>query len=254
MTHTLFTQLHQQSTPLLMANVWDVPSALSAKKVGFQAIGTSSAAIANMLGYHDGEDMSFEELFFIVKRISACTDIPLSVDIEAGYSNDPQVVVSQLVQLAKCGVVGINIEDSNVQGVRSLKDAHEFASMLSHIKKQLDKQRIQLFINVRIDTYICGASNRLNETIRRATLYQSHGADGIFVPCITDTHEISQLVHTVTLPVNVMCMPELDDFDSLSDVGVSRISMGNFLFDKGCDNTQALLHSIRQNRSFASLF
>ena len=83
-----FEKLHRQTLPLLIGNVWDVPSAKIAELVGFQAIGTSSAAIAKMLGYEDGEEMTFSELSYIVERINANTQLPLSVDLEVGYSRD----------------------------------------------------------------------------------------------------------------------------------------------------------------------
>ena len=63
-----FKELHQQETPLLICNVWDVASAKTAEKLGFKAIGTSSAAIATLLGYDDGENMSFEELYYVDYR------------------------------------------------------------------------------------------------------------------------------------------------------------------------------------------
>ena len=61
-----FKNLHHQDAPLLICNVWDVASAKAAEKLNFKAIGTSSGAIASMLGYIDGEEMSFEELEYIV--------------------------------------------------------------------------------------------------------------------------------------------------------------------------------------------
>lgn len=70
-----FNELHQQEEPLIICNVWDVASAKVAKKLGFQAIGTSSAAIASLLGYEDGEHMSFDELNYLVKRITAYTSV-----------------------------------------------------------------------------------------------------------------------------------------------------------------------------------
>lgn len=79
-----FTERHHQSTPLLIANVWDASSAIAAQHAGYQALGTSSAAIAAMLGYEDGEAMSFDELLYIVTRIKSVSQLPLSVDVESG--------------------------------------------------------------------------------------------------------------------------------------------------------------------------
>ncbi|SAX81658.1 carboxyvinyl-carboxyphosphonate phosphorylmutase [Klebsiella pneumoniae] len=80
-----FNALHQQNQPLLLANVWDASSAQAAQQAGYQALGSSSAAIAAMLGYEDGEEMSFDELFYVVSRIKTVSELPLSVDLEAGY-------------------------------------------------------------------------------------------------------------------------------------------------------------------------
>ena len=61
-----FKELHQQAAPIIICNVWDVPSAKAAQQLNFQAIGTSSGAIASMLGYKDGE----EELAYILQNKS----------------------------------------------------------------------------------------------------------------------------------------------------------------------------------------
>ncbi len=58
-----FNALHQQNQPLLLANVWDASSAQAAQQAGYQALGSSSAAIAAMLGYEDGEEMSLTSCF-----------------------------------------------------------------------------------------------------------------------------------------------------------------------------------------------
>lgn len=257
MKHAAFTLLHQQSTPLLLCNVWDVASAKTAEQLGFSAIGTSSAAIARMLGYADGEHMPFEELLFIVKRITACSDLPLTVDIEAGFSDDAQITAVYIKALAQVGVVGINIEDSKVNKTseeRVLMNENSFAGYLSALTTQLVKDNIIVFINVRTDTFLLGVEEALQETQKRAKLYQAAGADGLFVPCIVETEAIEKVVSSTTLPVNVMCMPVLPDFDTLKLLGVKRISMGNFLFDALQDDLSARLSKIQQTDSFQPVF
>ena len=93
-----FYQLHQQTTPLVIANAWNVKAAQLIEKTGFDAIATSSGAIAGSLGYDDGEKIPFNELLYIVQRIKACTTIPLSVDFEKGYSANP----NELNELLLC--------------------------------------------------------------------------------------------------------------------------------------------------------
>lgn len=249
-----FNTLHQQNTPLIICNVWDVASAQTGEKLGFNALGTSSAAIASMLGYEDGEKITFDEQLFIIKRIVACSNLPLTVDIEAGYSQDPLKTAQYIKALADIGVVGINIEDSKVNETRTLLNENSFAGYLSAIKGQLVKNKVEIFINVRTDTFLLGVENALAETKKRASLYEVAGADGLFVPCITQNDDIKAIVNSTKLPVNVMCMPNLPDFESLKSLGVKRISMGNFLFENLQADFEKKLIEIQQANSFAPIF
>src|SRR5690606_36333854 len=107
-----------------------------------------SHAIAIFLGYEDGENITFEQLYYIVKHIRNVAEIPLSVDFEAGYSDDPEQVARYAKELAEIGVVGINIEDGVVKdGKRSLGDSQLMANKIKAIKDLTN-----IFINARIDT------------------------------------------------------------------------------------------------------
>ncbi len=250
-----FHALHQQAKPLLIANVWDASSAQIAQKVGYEAIGTSSAAIASMLGYTDGEGVIFPELLQIVSRVRAVCDLPLSVDIEAGYGTAPESIVENLAKLAVLGVVGVNIEDSIViQGHRSLINAEDFATKLLKIKAVLSEMGVEQFINIRTDTFLLGRETAQAETIRRGHLYAAAGANGFFVPGIVQEHDIAAIVESVPLPLNVMCMPELPAFDRLTKLGVRRISMGNFVHAQLQRQLLSTLQNIRTTQSFQSVF
>lgn len=250
----MFKALHYQPHPLIICNVWDAASAIIAEKLGYQAIGTSSAAIAKSFGKTDGQIISFETLLMVVKQISEVTTLPLSVDIEAGYADTPKEIVENITKLAKLGVVGINIEDSQlINGRRSLVDKHDFFEKLSQVKALLNDANIEMFINVRSDTYIVDAETALPETIERISLYEGAGADGIFLPCLTAADDISKIVTHSALPINVMCMPELASFDQLQQLGVKRISMGNFVYDNLLAHLEKTLSSIKQQGSFEPL-
>lgn len=250
-----FRAYHQQDDPLLICNVWDAASAKVAEKLKFKALGTSSAAMAQMLGYADGEDMTFAELKFFVERISATTRLPLSVDVEAGYSRDPQEIGQHLEALALLGVVGVNIEDSVVvQGQRCLLDAAEFAGTLAEVKQYLQARSIELFLNVRTDTVLLGQPNAIEEAKWRIAQYENAGIDGIFVPCLEKEDDIIAVLASTQLPLNIMCMPHLPDFQILKALGVKRISMGNILFDKMIGQLERSLTSITANGSFAPIF
>ncbi len=249
-----FKNLHNQNKPLLIGNVWDVPSTKTAEKLNFQAIGTSSSAIASILGYNDGEEMEFSELEYFIKRISLNTNLPLSVDLESGYSRKPKEIVNHIKRLAELGVVGINIEDSVVNDKRILLDSNDFAKTLIEITQYLEKENIDIFINVRTDTFILLQKNVIEETKKRIQLYQNAGANGIFVPCIEKENDIKTIVDSTNLPINVMCMPKLPNFETLTKLGVKRISMGNFLFDKMYDKFEVTAQTVLNQNSFKSIF
>ena len=241
-----FYQLHQQKTPLLLANAWNAKSAQLIEKNGYKAIATSSAAIANSLGYEDGEKISFGELFYVLQRIISCINIPLSVDMETGYSNNISEVISNIEKLIEAGVVGINLEDS--QGTAL------FLKKLSGIKNHLAKNNMQLFINARTDSFLLNLPSPLEETLKRLKPYEDAGADGIFVPFIKDTDVIKKITASTTLPVNVLCMPSLTSIESLAECGVRRISMGNFLFKAHYNHLDTLIKNINTHQSFSPLF
>lgn len=227
-----FRQLHCTDKPLLLPNAWDAKSARVFEQNGFKAIATSSAAVANALGYEDGEQTPFDELFFVVTRIAASTGALLTVDIEGGFGTEVHTVCENIYRLAHLGVAGINIEDSVVEdGKRRLLEAREFATRIAKIKEYCRTHDVEIFINLRTDLYLLGVENRFEETMKRIGIYTDTGADGIFIPCLTDLSEMRELTSKTALPVNVMAMPNLPGFAELQDAGIRRISMGPFMFE-----------------------
>ncbi len=246
--------LHNQDSVLLLGNVWNAQSALLFQKLGFKAIGTSSAAIATSLGYEDGEKMQFEDLLRIVKNIQSKINIPLTVDIEGGYSRNISEIIQNIISLHNLGVIGINIEDSITIAEREIVNAQEFANTIQSIKSHLADNNIDIFLNVRTDFYIMGLANSLEETLKRIKIYEESGADGIFVPGIVAENEIQKVIESTTLPVNVMCMPGLPNFDTLQNLGVKRISMGPFLYTEMVGKLEKSITEITRNKSFDSIF
>jgi 2-methylisocitrate lyase-like PEP mutase family enzyme len=250
-----FFQLHQQAEPLLLANVWDAASASAAETAGYTAIGTSSAAIADSLGYADGEGIGFDELVALVARVRSVSGLPLTVDVEAGYGATSEAAVTNLRELAALGVVGVNLEDSVVRGgQRTLVDVEPFAQRLRDIRAGLQATGVEMFLNVRTDTFLLGVDPAREETIARGRRYADSGADGLFVPCLTNEADIAAIVAGVPLPLNVMCMPTLPSFGRLAALGVKRISMGNFLHQRAHHVLQQLFGDVRAEQSFAPVF
>jgi 2-methylisocitrate lyase-like PEP mutase family enzyme len=249
-----FKALHHAGELFVLPNVWDARSALIFQEKQFPAIATSSAAVANSLGYEDGENMSFNDYLFVIKRILATVKIPLTVDMETGYGKTGDEIFTNVQKLADLGVAGINIEDSAINSSkRSLKETTVFAKDITTLKNRLESKNIDIFINIRCDTYILNVDNKQQETIKRLIAYEATGADGIFLPCICNEQDITEAVAHTKLPINVMCIPGVPDFDSLNRLGVKRVSMGPFMFQTIYKNIGNLSQSIISQRNFSSI-
>jgi 2-methylisocitrate lyase-like PEP mutase family enzyme len=81
----LLRRLHDRTRILLLPNAWDVASARAVEEAGFPAVATSSAGIAAVLGYADGERIARDEMLEMVARISRALRVPVTADLEAGY-------------------------------------------------------------------------------------------------------------------------------------------------------------------------
>ena len=244
-----FKKLHEQDKPFLLANVWDAHSAKIAENAGFKAIGTSSHAIANSMGYEDGEEISFEEMFFVVEHIIRAVNIPVSVDLESGYSDDSQQVAQNVKRLTDLGVAGINLEDGTVkEGKRFLDDAEKLAQKISAIKSECE-----IFINARADTYVTEHPEALEESIRRAQIYAEAGADGIFIPLMKSEAEIHVFTKKVELPLNVFINAKLADYEKLGEWGVKRISHGAKQYELLMKKSEEIFKEFIQSKDYKTI-
>ena len=248
-----FKQLHQGPTPFLLGNIWDVNSAKVFEASGYKAIGVSSQAISNTFGYEDGENLLFDILLQVAKRVVEVVNIPFSVDMEGGYSRTIYGIISNIDKLHDAGVVGINLEDTIAGATRQLQPVAEFQKTVSAVADHISRNNLQLFVNMRTDGFLLGLPNALEETLIRIKAFKNTGINGIFVPCITDSNDIRSVINATKLPINVMCMPALPGFDELAALGVKRISMGPFLFSKVYGYAAELAQSVINNGSLAAI-
>lgn len=228
MSYTSFKKLHQQDEVFVVGNVWDAQSAKLAEESGFKALGSSSHAIANLLGYADGEKISIKELLLMVERITKSVTIPVSVDFESGYSDKPKEVAQHVSRLIDLGVVGINLEDGKViNGIRKLGETKLLVEKIQAIKSH----NKNIFINARADTYTTKHEKALEESIKRAKEYEKAGADGIFIPLAESPEDIHALVSATNLPLNLFLTPQLADVHTLAKWGVKRLSHGAKIYE-----------------------
>lgn len=228
MTYTNFKKLHHESELLILGNVWDAQSAKIADEAGFKALGSSSHAIANAMGYEDGEQITVDEILFVVERIVKAVNIPVSVDFESGYSDNPDEVAKNVKRLVDIGVVGINLEDGQVKdGKRILGDAELHKQKIEAIKS-LTKD---IFINARTDTYTTKHATAFEESIKRINSYTEAGADGSFVPLIESVDDIETFLKQTSIPLNVFLTDNLPSIERLNELGVKRLSHGAKIYE-----------------------
>lgn len=252
--YEIFRQLHYQDKPVIIGNAWNGHSAQLLEKNGFKAIATSSGAVAVTLGSDDGEKISFEDLLFVVSKMTAVVKVPVSVDLETGYGATPEKIVENLERLSAIGVVGINIEDSLRLNGRELVPVDVFSKKLSAIKSGLLKKNIKIFINARTDAYLLNLPEPLPITLERIKAYQDAGADGIFVPFVKDEDPIRKITSATSLPINVVSMPGLPSFENLTSWGIRRVSLGSSLFRALYNKADALIKGVLSDQSVAGLF
>lgn len=247
-----FKSLHNQNQPLLIANTWDAISSKAAEKAGFQVIGTSSHAIANILGYEDGENIPFEEMFFMVEKIAKSTSLLVSADFESGYSDDPQQVAKNVEKLVDAGILGINLEDGLTNGKnRSLGDISILTDKIKAIKSHLQSKGKDIYINARIDTYTTKHPDAINETLKRIKAYETAGADGFFVPLINTDEDIKAVLETTKLPLNVFMKDGLKTYEEFAALGVHRVSYGNGIHAKITEATNKAFDDLMKTKSLS---
>ena len=242
-------QLHAGDV-LVLANAWDAGSARLFEHAGSKAIATTSAGLAWSNGYADGDKLPTRILNSAVAAIARVIKVPLTVDIEAGYSDDPSSVADLIEQLIDVGVVGINIEDGD-QSVELL-----YAKIMA-IRERVMKKGADLFINVRTDVYLrelVAKENCLQETVQRAVKYKNAGADGIFIPALVDSADIKQACEQIALPVNVMALQGLPDRAALNLLGVKRLSAGSAIAQAVLGQAQELGAAFIANGQSQDLF
>lgn len=223
-----FLALHKTADPLVLFNAWDAATAKAIAKAS-PAIATSSGAVASALGYADGENVPLDLVVGLVSRITAAVSVPVSIDLEAGYGDTPDAAAASAARILQAGAVGINIEDGLYGGKRQLAGALQHAAKIRAVRDTARRLGVHLFINARTDPFLLkfgSPEECLNEVARRAKVYADAGADGLFVPGLTDLALIARLVQLAPLPVNIMVTQGIPEIRDLARVGVRRVSLG----------------------------
>lgn len=215
-----FNALHRTGEILLLANAWDAVSAAVIAEAGAKAVATSSAAVAWAHGYPDGDAVPVDKVLATVAEIARVVGLPVTADIEGGYTDDLAGIAGFTRRLIDAGAVGVNFEDG-------ARDPELHARKIAAMRQAAEKAGVGLFINARTDVYLAGLAEgqaAYVETLRRAELYRQAGASGVFVPGPKDEDLIGRLASQVALPLNIMLLPGLAPAARLQALGVRRLS------------------------------
>jgi 2-methylisocitrate lyase-like PEP mutase family enzyme len=232
----LFLKYHHDREILVLLNSWDIGSSKLIEASGYKAIATTSMGIAASLGYPDCQVIQLSEMIGVITGIVNAVQVPVTVDIEAGYGNNLNEIIDSVRKIIATGIVGINIEDS-IELSPVLVDEMEFCERISAIRALSDSLGFHLVINARTDSFYTTAGSqreKLSESIKRGNKYREAGADCIFVQPVWDKETISTLVREINAPVNILANPGIGaglppSVRELQDLGVARLSMGSSL-------------------------
>jgi 2-methylisocitrate lyase-like PEP mutase family enzyme len=216
-------ELHVPGKPLVLPNVWDADSARSVVAAGFPVVATSSVAMAESLGYTDGENAPVQDIFDLAARITRAVNVPVTVDLEAGYGLSAEELVDRLFAI---GVAGCNIEDTHHFHGHHLRNVAEQAEFLAAIRERAGKD---LVINARVDSFLYAVdeSAALPDALDRARRYVEAGADCVYPIHVISKESIAALTDAVSpAAVNTTYLPGAPDLAGLAELGVARISLG----------------------------
>jgi 2-methylisocitrate lyase-like PEP mutase family enzyme len=218
-----FAALHRRGAPFLLPNAWDVASALLLAGAGFPAVGTTSLGVNAVAGLIDGAGTGRAAALELTRQIAPRLTVPVTVDIEGGYSDDPGAVAALAAELAGLGAAGINLEDATPDG--GLRPVAVQASIVRAVADAAPG----LFLNARTDTYwlkVGPEVARLFDTIDRLLAYADAGASGVYVPGLTDLAAVEAVTTQVQLPLNLLWLPGMN-LAQLGEAGVARVSTGS---------------------------
>lgn len=219
-----FRRLHEEGL-LVLANAWDAGSARLIESLGAKAIATTSCGVAWSHGYADGNFLPVPLLLATITAIARVVKVPLTADVEGGYSDDPAAVGDTVARVIGAGAVGINLEDG-------AGDPDLLCAKVEAARRAAVRAGVELFVNARTDVYLRGlapAEGRVALTLARAARYKGAGADGIFVPGVVDAAEIRSIAKAAQMPLNVMARSGLPPAAALAALGVRRLSSGGDL-------------------------
>jgi 2-methylisocitrate lyase-like PEP mutase family enzyme len=225
-----FRALHEGAEAFVMPNAWDGASAVLLKRAGFQALGSSSLAIAFAMGRHDGRhEVSRADAIANAALLARVSGLPVNGDLEDGFGPDPEDCATTVRAAIDAGLAGLGIEDTTAD---SRQPIHDFDRAVARVRRAAEAARGRIVLTARTDNFLQGRED-LEDTVRRLVAFAEAGADVLYAPALPSMEAIRIVVRAVApKPVNVLIGPRtgLVPLATLSAAGVRRVSVGGALY------------------------
>lgn len=237
----IFRSLHSGPDILVLPNAWDAISARIVEAEGFPAIATSSAGLAAVLGYPDGQHIPRGEMMFLTTRIAAAVGVPVTADVEAGYTD----AAATATEVIAAGAVGMNFEDMAGHELIALD---EQLRRIHAVKRAIEASGIPAVLNARTDIFLAkhgDESTRFNRAVERLNAFHDAGADCLFAPGVAGAETIGCLAAAIKGPLNILTTIGTPPIPELKRLGVRRLSLGSGVHRIALGATQRFARQLR---------
>ena len=234
----LLRELHRGPGILVLPNSWDVASARIVEEAGARAVATTSAGVANALGYPDGETIPAAEMLWMVERIARAVAVPVTADLEAGYG-DPVATAEAAIA---AGAVGLNLEDGTRDG-ELIRPVVEGAAAVAAVREAADRAGVPLVLNARTDVFLRG-DGTVDDAVERGNAYLAAGADCVFAIGVAEPETIRALVAALDGPLSVLARAGGPMVGELEALGVRRVSIGPWAFRASSSLTRRIAEDL----------
>ena len=244
-----FRELHAGGT-FVIANAWDAGSARVLAGMGFEAIATSSGAMANTLGRLDGR-VTREEALAHAKAVVEAVDVPVSADLEKGFGDAPADAAETIRRAVGVGLAGGSIEDSSGNKSHPIFELAHAAERVAAAAEAARAAPFPFVLTARAENFITGRPD-LDDTIRRLQAFEKAGADVLFAPGLPTLDAVRTVCASVSKPVNFMVGIRGKSFSvaELAEAGVRRVSLATSLWRAALTGLVAAAREVRERGTF----
>lgn len=226
----IFRDMHKPGDPFILPNAHDVGSAKMLAALGAKAIATTSAGFAFTMGHPDGCIVTRDEMLDHCEDVVRGVDLPVSADLENGYSDDPAGVVECVELAAEVGLVGCTLEDMTMDPSYPFYDFDIAVERMRVAVEAAEALPFTFTICARADGVMNGVYD-VEEAVRRLQAFEEVGAHCVYCPLPPTMDDLATICASVSTPVNALCAGPFAKYSKadFAKAGAARISIGSAL-------------------------